>query len=286
MPGSLARFHTVWQHHYVALIDDMTRTIQAQAGGEYPHLPWDEVRANTARQLVAWDTALAADDPTILQEVGYALGLNRATSAVPVTVFMSVFDIFRAAVWDLLMQTTDQMSWTMAELRQVEDWLHMQRTSVAQGYNERLHQVENELHIRADALQAQRDTIESLSTPLVPLFDGVVLVPLIGTIDVERAVRIAETVLMGITQRHAYVLIVDLTGISGMDFPVVREILRMVQAARLLGAETVIVGVNPEMAQSMIALDFPVADVMALADLQVAIDYALTRIGQRMVSRA
>ncbi|MFO0589321.1 MAG: STAS domain-containing protein [Polyangiaceae bacterium] len=144
--------------------------------------------------------------------------------------------------------------------------------------------LERVTHTREEEL---RQVIQELSIPVVPVFSQVLVVPLIGAIDDERARRITERILGETTRRKARFLIIDVTGVSASDAAPLTAISRTVQAVQLLGSQVVLVGIPAEMAQMLAHLDVGLTGIFVLANLQVGIEWALRQLGlsvQRRVS--
>jgi rsbT co-antagonist protein RsbR len=126
---------------------------------------------------------------------------------------------------------------------------------------------------------AERHELLELTTPVVQLWEGVLAVPVIGTLDSARTHATMESLLQGILDRQARVAILDITGVSTVDTAVAQHLLRTAMAARLMGAECVISGVRPQIAQTMVQLGIDLGDVTTRATLADALGYALNRIG-------
>lgn len=124
-------------------------------------------------------------------------------------------------------------------------------------------------------ITAQRSTIETLSTPIVPVTDDVLVMPLVGTIDSARAMQIMDVMLTGIATHHARVIIVDITGVSVIDTAVANYLIQATRAARLLGTTVVLVGITPEVAQTMVQLGVELAGIVTRSNLQSGLEYAL-----------
>jgi anti-anti-sigma regulatory factor/PAS domain-containing protein len=124
-------------------------------------------------------------------------------------------------------------------------------------------------------IAAQQDTILELATPLMPIADGVLAVPLVGEIDIARVGRIVETLLTGITQHHASVVIIDITGVKVVDAEVAEGLLRAARAVALLGARVVLTGIQPSIAQTLVQLGVDWQGLVTEATLQRGIAYAL-----------
>jgi rsbT co-antagonist protein RsbR len=124
-------------------------------------------------------------------------------------------------------------------------------------------------------IQAQALQIRELSTPLIPLHTGILALPLVGTIDSYRATQIMETLLEGIARVQADVVIMDITGVPVVDTDVGNHLLQAAQAAELLGARVILVGISAEVAQTMVQLGINLSRIVTLATLQAGIEYAL-----------
>lgn len=133
------------------------------------------------------------------------------------------------------------------------------------------------LVLQEQIIQAQHAVLRELSTPLLPIANGVVVMPLIGTIDSSRAQQVMETLLDGVNRYQATVAIIDITGVKVVDTQVAGALIRTAQAASLLGAQVVLSGINPEIAQTFVQLGIDLAGMVTKATLQDGIAYALNR---------
>ncbi|HEU4322566.1 MAG TPA: STAS domain-containing protein [Roseiflexaceae bacterium] len=125
-----------------------------------------------------------------------------------------------------------------------------------------------------ETIRAQQAALAELSTPLIPISDQVMVMPLIGAIDSHRAQQVIETLLAGISRNGAQVAILDITGVPVVDTQVANILLRVAQSARLLGARVVLTGIRPEVAQTLVGLGADLAGVTTLSTLQRGIAYA------------
>ncbi len=137
---------------------------------------------------------------------------------------------------------------------------------------------EEERHRLQEALiQAQAETLQELSTPLIPISDTIVVMPLIGRIDTQRANQILETLLTGIQAQQAELAIIDITGVSLIDTKVAHTLLQAARAVQLLGARVVLTGLRPEVAQTLVSLGVDLSTVVTLGTLQSGIAYGLRK---------
>ncbi|MBC8160019.1 MAG: substrate-binding domain-containing protein [Roseiflexaceae bacterium] len=140
-----------------------------------------------------------------------------------------------------------------------------------------------ELEDAARIQSAMLQTIAELSSPVVPVARGVLVVPMVGTIDSYRAAQFVETLLGAISAHNAHVVIIDITGVSVVDTNVAHHIVQAAQSAQLLGAEVVLVGITPAVAQTVVQLGVQLSGMTTRADLASGFTYALARTGGRLV---
>jgi anti-anti-sigma regulatory factor len=129
-------------------------------------------------------------------------------------------------------------------------------------------------------------TVEDLASPVVPIVDGVIVLPLVGHLDERRASQILRTLRRGIEEHRASVAILDITGAPIIDAQVANHLIRCVRASRLLGAEAILVGIRPDMAQTLVALGVHFGDIVTRSDLQSGFQHALNIVGRRLVPEA
>jgi rsbT co-antagonist protein RsbR len=123
------------------------------------------------------------------------------------------------------------------------------------------------------------NTISELSTPIIPVHENVLILPLIGAISSRRATEITERLLEAIAANQAEIVIIDITGVPIIDTRTANHLLMTTRAANLLGSEIVLVGVGAEIAQTIVHLGVELHGLVTLANLQSGIAYALKRMG-------
>jgi len=146
-----------------------------------------------------------------------------------------------------------------------------------------LHTTEIFLRSREDVVVRQQKEIAELSTPVVKLWDGVLALPLIGTLDSERTSVVMENLLQALIDNSADFAIIDITGVPTVDTLVAQHLLKTVAAARLMGADCLISGIRPQIAQTMVHLGVEL-NVQSKATLAEAFREALKRTGRTVVS--
>lgn len=145
--------------------------------------------------------------------------------------------------------------------------------------------------VTADAFQAsrekfiarQQEELMELSTPVVKLWDGILALPIIGTLDSARTQVVMESLLQAVVQTNSRVAIIDITGVPTVDTLVAQHLLKTITAARLMGADCIISGVRPQIAQTIVHLGIDLAGVVTKAKLADAFALALTRTNQAVI---
>ena len=194
-------------------------------------------------------------------------------------------------LWFLIKQFQNILSQAKTyatELETVRDSLEEQvaaRTielEASYAESERLHQ---------QILESQQQMIRELSTPVIPVIDtpdgagGVIVIPLVGNIDSMRAQDITRSLLAGISQHRARIVIIDITGVSMMDTGTVNHLNKAVQAAKLKGAQTIVTGISDAVAESIVELEIDWSNITTLSNLQTGLAAASQDLGVELTKR-
>lgn len=142
--------------------------------------------------------------------------------------------------------------------------LENQVTARTGELSQALGQLRQEAQVREDLLR----TIREMSSPVIPIMEGIMVMPLVGTLDSERAQRVMEALLSGIEQERSRVVILDVTGLAVVDTAVANTLLQATQAAQLLGARAILVGITPEVAATVVHLGIDISNLYTAATLQ------------------
>ena len=132
---------------------------------------------------------------------------------------------------------------------------------------------------REQVIRRQQEELLELSTPVVKLWDGVLALPIIGTLDSARTQVVMESLLDAIVKTNSRIAIIDITGVLTVDTVVAQHLLKTVTAARLMGADCIISGVRPQIAQTIVHLGINLLDVTTKATLAAAFLVALQKLG-------
>ena len=228
--------------------------------------------------LESWLDALLEDIGDGTPDTWDSVAQREANRLVKMGVSENFFRIMLGALttvlWDYaLKRWYDTPRTALAFLREANIHIIRGRTEMARVF----------LDKRLEMINKQQKAIIELSTPVIPLLDSILIVPLIGTIDTTRANQIMENILYGIAERNAEIVIIDITGVHIVDSTVAHHLIKAYHAARLLGATCLLVGMRPEVAQTIAQLDIPFDQVITKNNLAQGIEYALQLQGRKIV---
>jgi len=137
---------------------------------------------------------------------------------------------------------------------------------------------------RERVIREQQEAIGELSTPVLPVRERLLILPIIGLIDAQRARQLTEQLLRSVRANRAKVVVIDITGVPAMDSNVANHLVRTVDASRLLGAMVIVTGLSPEIAQTLVKLGLDLSKMNTVGDLQGGIEEAERLLGYRVVS--
>ncbi len=146
-----------------------------------------------------------------------------------------------------------------------------------------LHTTDSYIHGRDQVIARQQEEMLELSTPVVTLWDGIVALPLIGTLDSARTQVVMESLLQAIVQTNSRFAIIDITGVPTVDTLVAQHLIKTITAARLMGAECILSGIRPQIAQTIVHLGINLQDVITKSKMADAFRLALERSGRKVV---
>jgi anti-anti-sigma factor len=130
---------------------------------------------------------------------------------------------------------------------------------------------EAQLREQLETIQRQHEAIRELSTPIIEVWDGVLTAPVLGTLDCDRAAALMDALLAAVARTRCRRAIIDLTGVSTMDGATAEHLLRLVRAVELLGAQGVVVGLQPQVARAIVSLGVELTSITTLANLREAL---------------
>lgn len=256
----------VWMRHYPNLVneDEVRRQADAMLG--------ELAKIFTSHSSDGF-ADISVNSP--LGEIARALSAERAKKGFkPVDTAQYVITLKNVLTQHLLKTLSDAPAQLSVCLRAVDDVL------------DRLSLLTFEVFVetRERVIAQQSLSLVELSTPVILLWNSVLLLPLIGVIDTVRARQFTERLLEAITKHEASVTLVDVTGVPVFDTSVARHIMKAIDAAHMLGSRIVITGLSPEGAQTLTKLGISFDNVTSRASLRAGVAEALQLVGRRIVS--
>jgi rsbT co-antagonist protein RsbR len=136
---------------------------------------------------------------------------------------------------------------------------------------------------RERVIRQQQEAIRELSTPVLQVRERLLILPIIGVIDPQRARQLTEQLLRGIRTNRAKVVVIDITGVAAMDATVANHLVQTVEASRLLGATVIVTGLSPEIAQTLVTIGVDLGKMNTVGDLQGGIEQAERLLGYKVI---
>lgn len=134
-----------------------------------------------------------------------------------------------------------------------------------------------------NTIMLQKVALQELSAPLIPVFDKITVMPLVGTIDTDRAKKIMENLLQGVVKHRSEVVLIDITGVPVVDTMVAHHMIQAAEAVRLVGAQCLLVGIRPEIAQTIVNLGINLNQIITKNSLKKGIEDALAMTNRKIV---
>lgn len=238
-------------------------------GGAYTTVPVDPLR----ERVIAGAHAMIADvEDDESHQFGQMLA-SAAESRVPQGFSMEdmlhVIHVSERAIRDLCLQEIEDPGDCIQSIDRCYEILGQARSLLYSAY----------VRVHEAVLREQLAIVRQLSTPIMPVYAGVLVLPLAGPVDAQRAAQITESLLLAITKERAAVVIIDITGVPAIDERIAGWLRHAVGATRLLGAQAVVVGIGPAIAQTIVQGGVDLGGAVTLADLKSGLEYALAQRG-------
>jgi len=269
----------ILQDHEEELLEDWVQVQLASSTRRSDLISDFELRQQSAEFLRAFRQASQGSDVIditssqwdhvreILTEISRSRAQQGFTSSETATFVFSL----KQPLFALLRQELGKNADTLAE----ENWVATVLLDKLGLFTTEVHQQNREAVI----VRQQQELME-LSTPVVKLWEGILALPLIGTLDSARTQVVMESLLNQIVESEATIAIIDITGVPTVDTLVAQHLLKTVAAARLMGADCIISGIRPQIAQTIVQLGVDLDEVTTKASMAAAFRLALQRSGQ------
>lgn len=233
----------------------------------------DEQTAQNALNREALQRAVVDGD-----WVGYIahvrrLGAVYAYADVSFAAWFELTTAFRDEIVALLEKETRTTAELSQVLRGLNRYVDLALAALGEAY----------LDAKQAIIAQQQSAIRELSTPVLQLRERLLILPVVGLVDSDRARQVTEAMLQAIRDKRARVVVMDITGVPIVDSKVANHLVQTVEAARLMGAHVIVTGISPEIAQTMVTIGADLGHVQTLGDLQSGFDEATARLGLKVV---
>jgi rsbT co-antagonist protein RsbR len=244
------------------------------ASWQAPDQQMTELADATLTQLI---NALESGEPEPLIGSLAQWAREQAPLGMPVGTMLQLCHTLEHSLWGVVRTARRKAAWQ----RQLTDLLHTVQVAAVDALAMAREDQQRQLMFQKHAQLVQQ--IRELSTPVVKVWEEILVLPLVGTINAERATRVMENLLEGIVSHQAEIVIIDVTGVPIIDTNVVTHLMQAIKAASLLGTQSVLVGISAEVALAMVHLGMDLTRIETRRDLQAGIEFALQKLDLQVV---
>lgn len=252
------------------IVEDLTREVKERAGPTYATMPIEKLQPRMGLVLDAVQQSVEQGNPAILGDFVSDMVRQRAMERYALGEIQEVIFLLRTIVQRLVNHALQEdLDGRLVATQQFEELSHWAYRRSVEVY----------LNAYEERMELQRRALAELSTPVVQVYENVLVLPLVGAIDTERARRVMEELLEGIMRYQAELVIIDITGVPVVDTAVANHLMQTIKSARLLGTQSILVGISSEIAQTLVHLQVDLTAVVTRSNLQAGIEYALEQMG-------
>lgn len=203
-------------------------------------------------------------------------GATHERIGVPPKLYLAAYSRYLRLILDRVMRDIVDVRQACQAYASIEKLVHFDMALALDTY----------LAASIDTITRHQAAIRELSTPVIRVYERILLMPIIGTVDSQRAQQIMETVLVRVVEEQARVLILDIAGVSLVDSQVADHLLETTAAVRLLGAQTILTGISAQVARTIVRLGVEISSMYTCSRLADGIELALRIVGKRIAPEA
>ncbi|GAE36899.1 STAS domain-containing protein [Halalkalibacter akibai] len=239
----------------------------------YLHSVSDSVYENTNQEFMHFIIGIIDMDEKDAKVKLSSFAEDYIQSGWPLAYFTQGLQAFRRVNLALLSEGETDVENVLSNFTELENWIDRIINQLVYDYTGSWE----------DIFEMQKLSLLELSAPLIPVFEDVSVMPLIGTIDTARAKLIMENLLQGVIEHRSQVVLIDITGVPVVDTMVAHHIIQASEAVRLVGAKCILVGIRPEIAQTIVNLGIDLSKFPTKSTLRKGIETALELTNKKMV---
>lgn len=262
------------QSHSDEILNEWIELMRAEADERAFQAMSDHMFTKTSSDFIELVKSNFSDSEEKFQERAVDFSENIVRLGWPLTMITEGLRVFSQIVEQGMQKSNviDQASY-IDFTAEINNWMFPMYKTITEAYTTSWERT----------VSLQRIALQELSAPLIPVFDKISVMPLVGTIDTERAKQIMENLLEGVVSHRAEVVLIDITGVPVVDTMVAHHIIQAAEAVRLVGAKCTIVGIRPEIAQTIVNLGINLEDVTTTSTLKKGVEQALAVTSRQIV---
>lgn len=264
-----AKLADLVEAHQDTLVDRALAILVSETRTAYRDLPLEQLRPAVELGYRHILRDLAEDVPRHFGEYLASAAHRRALQGFQIEDMQEGIRISYRNLRDLFHETLSDPAELVAALERVHAILAVSSEMLFAGF----------IRAKEAILTEQFAIVKELSSPILPIYAGVLVLPLVGAMDAERGADVMEALLQGITSAGAEVVLIDVTGVLTMGAESVRGLTQAASAARLLGAQVIVVGISPTVAQTMVEQGADLGGIVTRSTLQAGLELALQQRG-------
>lgn len=262
------------QTHSDEILNEWIELMRAEADERAFQAMSDHMFTKTSSDFIELVKSNFSDSEEKFQERAVDFSENIVRLGWPLTMITEGLRVFSQIVEQGMQKSNviDQTSY-IDFTAEINNWMFPMYKTITEAYTTSWERT----------VSLQKIALQELSAPLIPVFDKISVMPLVGTIDTERAKQIMENLLEGVVSHRAEVVLIDITGVPVVDTMVAHHIIQAAEAVRLVGAKCTIVGIRPEIAQTIVNLGINLEDVTTTSTLKKGVEQALAVTSRQIV---
>lgn len=262
------------QTHSDEILNEWIELMRAEADERAFQAMSDHMFTKTSSDFIELVKSNFSDSEEKFQERAVDFSENIVRLGWPLTMITEGLRVFSQIVEQGMQKSNviDQVSY-IDFTAEINNWMFPMYKTITEAYTTSWERT----------VSLQKIALQELSAPLIPVFDKISVMPLVGTIDTERAKQIMENLLEGVVSHRAEVVLIDITGVPVVDTMVAHHIIQAAEAVRLVGAKCTIVGIRPEIAQTIVNLGINLEDVTTTSTLKKGVEQALAVTSRQIV---
>jgi rsbT co-antagonist protein RsbR len=267
------------QQHKASIADALLATPVAQ---RLRAISNDERRATLLAGLDAL-IGMLQQSPSILEQTVSQMAQGQMRDGIERADALELLDAQRDAIYRTIEQSSLGPRETIDATKALEDLMHRSTRAIIEAYHQ---DVIDRLREASATQERLREAIQELSNPIIPVYNSVLVVPLVGRVDSARAQTLTEALLEAIAREQAEMVLLDITGVAVVDTNVANHLMQTARAARMLGSQVVLVGISAEVAQTLVQLGLDLGQLVTLSNLQSGLEFALAQQGLAITADA